>query len=721
MFFVEEPSVLDYVKYLLKNWYRIPKLIKEAKTRDQTPPLSEQENLVQVVPVEETEKRRSHLKLGRYPLASLLALGSALFGQLALEPPDPNKILGIELYFLAALMFFIALWRKEFILSPIPENDATITEFKVYLPALLGAIGVGGLAFLAFGGGDFNTLNLLLWVCAILLMARAFYPLTLFRVEWFRRAYQFITQKKWQISITRWAVFIFITILIILYFRFYHLNQVPPEMVSDHAEKLLDVSDVLNGQWHIFYPRNTGREAFQMFLTAAVASVFGTGLSFLSLKLGTAIAGLLTFPYIYLLGKEIANRRVGLFAMLLAGTSYWLNVITHVALRFSLYPLFVAPTLYYLIKGLRQPNSKDFILSGFFLGLGLHGYTPFRIVPLVVLVAVGLALLHRFNPAKRKAMLFGLVILILISVMVFLPLMRYALENPDQFNYRTLTRLSNLEKPLDKPAWQIFFNNLWKAMIMFFWDNGGVWVVSIPGRPALSVVPAALLFLSMIYILVRYVRQHNWMDLFLFLSIPMLMLPSILSLAFPDENPILNRTSGAIIPVFILVGIGLDLILSICEKNFPPTPSKVIGGMIVVCLLGAAILQDYDLIFHQYQDQYARSAWNTNDMGKIIHEFANTIGTPDNAWVVAYPYWVDTRLVGINAGYPLKDYAIWPDHIQETLSIQGPKLFIGNPQDQNGLLILHQVYPKGSLQEKHSKYEGKDFWVYFVPPQSVQP
>ena len=75
------------------------------------------------------------------------------------------------------------------------------------------------------------------------------------------------------------------------FFRFYQTQTVPPEPFSDHAEKILDVYDVSQGQTHIFFPRNTGREAFQMYWTLLVAKIFGTGLSFLSLKLGTALLG----------------------------------------------------------------------------------------------------------------------------------------------------------------------------------------------------------------------------------------------------------------------------------------------------------------------------------------------------------------------------------------------------------------------------------------------
>jgi 4-amino-4-deoxy-L-arabinose transferase-like glycosyltransferase len=93
-----------------------------------------------------------------------------------------------------------------------------------------------------------------------------------------------------------------------------------------------------NGQTSIFFIRNTGREAFQMYLTAAVARFFGTGLSHMSLKLGTALAGFFTLPFIYLLGKEVGGRWVALLAFVLAGVAYWPNVIARVGTAFSALP-----------------------------------------------------------------------------------------------------------------------------------------------------------------------------------------------------------------------------------------------------------------------------------------------------------------------------------------------------------------------------------------------
>jgi hypothetical protein len=71
------------------------------------------------------------------------------------------------------------------------------------------------------------------------------------------------------------------------------------------------------------------------------------------------------------------------------------------------------------------------------------------------------------------------------------------------------------------------------------------------------VVSAALFYLGMGLLLLRYLRQRNWEDLFLLLAVPMLMLPSILSLAYPAENPAPNRAGGALVPVFVIVGLCL--------------------------------------------------------------------------------------------------------------------------------------------------------------------
>ena len=724
-----EPTVLDYVKSKLMPWKGIRIEIPEPKLNenlDFSESISFESKPLESVPEDDETvdsindslltTEDSDDKVISIPWRSLLALTLALLGQLFLEPPDPSKTLGIIFYCFSAASLVWATKRGEWCLAPIPENKHRHDPLTVRLnPFWIGLV-LLLIAFLTFGGNRFTVLNVTFWLFGLVAMIFALWlPGKQDRIN-LTRITETIRVKNWHISISHWTMVVIGVLGLVLFFRFFRLSQVPPEMFSDHAEKLLDVWDVINGETRIFFPRNTGREALQIYLTAGISQGLNLGLTFLSLKLGTVLAGLLTLPFLYLLGKEVANRRVGLFALLFAGIAYWPNVISRVGLRFPLYPLFVAPVLYFLIRGIKTSNRNDFILSGIALGIGLHGYSSTRFLPFVVVAAVALYLIHRQSKGYRRQTILGFMILVLMAFFVFLPLFRYALEDPGMFNYRTLSRISTIESPIPGPAWQIFLRNLWNAMTMFAWSNGETWVHSIPHRPALDIVTAALFYLGIGLIFIRYLRKRHWLDLFIVLSIPLLMMPSILSLAFPSENPSLNRTAGAIIPVFLVVGLGIDGLLKGLESNLSIVWGKRIAWGVGLVLLIWSSMHNYDLVFNQYYEQFRLSSWNTSEVGHVIKSYTDSVGTQDSAWVVGSPHWVDTRLVGINAGYPLKDFAIWPEHFHDTLTVDAPKMFIIRPEEETSLSLLQEMYPESWLTLYESKVPTKDFYVLFVPP-----
>jgi 4-amino-4-deoxy-L-arabinose transferase-like glycosyltransferase len=722
----EEPSVLDYLKSKLKFWVRgekieIPALGRPPEEISPDAPEMEESETVVPEPAQASSAGTQPAKDVQphpWPWRSLLALGLALLGQRTWEPsPDRTAGLGLLFYLLALAFLVWAALRREWTLAPILETGSGTDTLRVRrLPLFLG-IPLALFAFISLGDNLFTLWNVSLWVLAIICFVWAFWLPQNHAVSVWSSMRAFFARDAWQIKITRWTLLVLVVAAVVTFFRVYNIPGVPSQPVSDHAEKILDVFDVSRGQTHIFFPRNTGREAIQMYLTLVVSWIFGTGLSFLSLKIGTVICGLATLPYLYLLGKELGNRRIGLLAVFFAGIAYWPNVISRVGLRFPLYPLFVAPTLYYLLRGLRSRSRNDFILSGLFLGVGLHGYTPFRIVPIVVVIAIGVYLLHAQSKGNRKQAVLWLLILATISFIVFLPLARYWLDNPGIFSFRAFSRLASTERPLPGPAIQIFFMNTWNALRMFNWNDGETWVHSIVYRPALGVVSGALFILGSALVLIRYIRQRHWQDLFLLLAIPLLELPSILSLAFPNENPVLTRTGAALIPVFLLVAMALDGMLTGILSRMNRRSGAVLAWCLVLVLGLFSSFQNYDLVFHQYADQYTASANDTSDMGAVIRQFKQVYGTSDSVWIVAFPYWVDTRLPGIWAGIPDRDFALWPQDFNITLDVPGPKLLMIKPDDIQDVDLLRQMYPQGVLSRFHSttNLEDKDFLILFVP------
>jgi hypothetical protein len=722
---MDEPSVLDYLKAKLTPWRGPAPQIPPAEES----PISSIED-IQWGP--DNEAAQASLPSAAFPLVSAVpwrtlgALFLALLAQSSFEPaPDRTWGTGVFLYGCAILLlvwaYFSAEWAS-FASGEQPQpvvwqgDDSHHLHYNtIYLIVSL-ILTLAGLW--VFSGNRFNWFNLALWLAALALIIRAFWVGIPRTQVWNVRLLDFLSCPSWRIEIPRKILPVLAAIALVVFFRVYRLEEVPPQMVSDHAEKLLDVWDILQGQTAVFFTRNTGREGLQMYLTAAIIRLTGLELNFLSMKIGTVLAGLLTLPYIYLLGNEVGGRRrAGLMAVLFCGIAYWPNVITRVALRFALYPLFVAPVLYYLLRGLRTSNRNDFILAGLFLGIGLHGYTPIRILPVVVVLGVGLYLLHKGSAGLRKRTIYHLLILVLVALVAFLPLLSYALQNPDNFGYRAFSRLSTLERPLPGPALLVFLDNLWNALTMFAWDNGNIWLVSIGHRPALDLVSGALFHLGAGLLLLRYLRRRTWQDLFLLLSIPLLMLPSILSLAYPDENPALNRAAGALVPVFVVVGVTLDGFLQTIERRSKTSAASLAGWALAGGLLLLSSAQNFDLVFNRYQAAYEAASWNTSEMGQVIRQFSDSIGDLDSAWVVPYPHWVDTRLVGMHAGNPTRDYAIFPDQLETTLDLPGPKLFLIKPEDLEGKSRLVYLYPQGWMQIYDSRYEGKDFLMFIVPPE----
>lgn len=712
-----EPTVLDLFKSLFTDRERFWTILQVLSATEEQTPLEEglfSENEASTpAPTPQTQEQPA--APGRsFPWRSVLAMALGLYAQVSLEPPGRKVALAIGFYLFALALLIWAYWKEEWslpALQPEATHQPNAPQART-LPLLL-STGLALAAFLTFKNDLFTPLNLTLWGLSLFFFFSALWENRPSLISLWERLRQFLQRTAWQFSLTRWGVLVLLVAAVVTFFRLYRIDTIPAEPFSDHAEKILDVYEITLGRTLIFFPRNTGREALQMYWTLLIAKVFGTGFSFLSLKLGTALLGLLTLPYMYWLGKEWGSPRLGLLAMFLFGIAYWPNVIARIGLRFPLYPLFVAPTLLYLTRGLRTRRFNDFLLSGLFLGLGLHGYSPFRIVPFVVVVAFGLYMIHPQSAGVRRAAFTWLITIAMTSFLVFLPLFRYALEYPDRYSFRALSRLGDVEKPLPGPAWQIFLNNVWNGLRMFHWDDGEIWVNSVPHRPALDVVTGVLFLFGVVLLLLRYARQRDWRDLFLLVSIPLLQLPSTLSLAFPGENPALNRAGGAAVMVILVAALALDGLIA----AFASSQRRAWGVLIVGFLLFISLNQNYDLVFHQFDQQYRDGAWNTSEMGKVIRQFGQTYGQTDTIWIVPYPYWVDTRLPGIWAGIPNRDFAIFRENLPDTLNKPYPKMFIYRPDDLETEAALRALYPQGTVSRYPSAYANKDFMMYFVPSE----
>jgi 4-amino-4-deoxy-L-arabinose transferase-like glycosyltransferase len=703
-----EPSVLDYVKAVLafRRPPRVPKRAKGAAPAvvRNPRPAARQASAIR-------------LRVDTIPWRSLLSILSFLVAQQLWTPPAAGWITAIAA---ALLGIGAAVWANVAGEWQLPQVEKAVVEkrsLKYERFFLWAGLLFFALTLLLSSNNRFNIVNVTCWMLSIVFVMLAFWQSRRKVRQAIDDLAQKLSKREWLLPISRWTLVLLAVFAVIAFFRFSQLETAPAEMISDHAEKLLDVNDILNGQTSIFFERNTGREPLQFYLTATVAELFNTGLSFLSLKLGTVLLAFFSLVYIYLLGKELGGRWVGLFALILVGVAFWPNLLARTGLRFSLYPTFAAPTLYYLLRGLRRGSINDFLISGLFMGIGLNGYTAFRIMPLVAGAALVLFGVHTPSAELRRRGLIGFALLALVALVVCAPLLRYAVEHPAQFGERTFTRMFEAERVYSEPVLQTFATNVVRGLGLFNYSGGDIWLVGLSGRPAFDIFTASLFLLGLALAVLRYARNRSWLDLFLLISIPLMMLPSTLSLAFPEENPAMNRASGAWIPAFLLSALAIDtLVHTVRERIGGNAGLRIAQASAAIGLLFIALFNSA-LFFGDYNRYYDASSWNTSELGAVIADYAGSFGSLDSAWVVANAHWVDTRLVGINAGNPTRDYAIWPDQLATTLEVPAPKFFVLRPGDELGLNTLTDLYPDGILSQHPSRIPGKEFLTYFVPAQ----
>ncbi len=700
---MDEPSLLDYLKERLD----LRRILRGEAAKPPILPLPDK-------PEEAQDQGNANT---RFPWRVIPVLLLALLGQRFFEPGSAQPALGIIFYMFTVGLLIFLLIKKDWQLPTVKPDEADQLSLRYRRVPLIIFVPLFLLTFFLFSGNQFTFLNVLLWIATFISALAAFWlPGEKSKnIVTSDGTTGFLSGGIGGQRINRWHLLLLLVFLISAWFHLSQIATVPLEMTSDHTEKLLDLKDVVNGNLSIFFPRNSGREPIQFYLAAILVKVFGMEMNFTVLKLSMALAFLASLFYVYLLGQEVGNRWTGLLAMLLVGFASWPNILARSGMRLVLTPVFVAPVLFYLLRGLRLSRRNDLVLAGVFLGLGLLGYSAFRVMPLVVIIIFVIYMARQNRIKKNDAALGGLGVVVIFALIGALPLLRYAIEYPEIFAYRMATRMTGAEQAIQGSAFVVFLQNLVKAAAMPFWRDGETWIISVINRPALDLITAALYILGVGILIYAWISRRNWQYLVLLVSIPMLMLPSILALAFPNENPSLSRAGGAVIPVILVAVIALQSLLSTLWQPVSRTGGRFVVIFFAAVLISVSADQNHDLVFRQYQQQYRSATWNTSQMGAIAREFIKSNGQADTIWVVAVPYWVDTRLVAANAGYLGSDFQVWPDDLPATLGDPRAKLFFVKVDDFEGMEKLMSIYPNGVSQYHTSDVPGREFFTYVVP------
>ena len=137
------------------------------------------------------------------------------------------------------------------------------------------------------------------------------------------------------------------------------------------------------------------REPFFSYFAAFLWMFFPAAKGLVIQRITCVVLNLFTLWILYLLGKELAGRRAGLFLAALGAVNLDLLVKNLIGIRISSLPLAVALLLLFTFRMMRRPDGKHSFLWAFSLAFGCYTYTAFRAFLPFAVVLVGLVLMKR--------------------------------------------------------------------------------------------------------------------------------------------------------------------------------------------------------------------------------------------------------------------------------------------------------------------------------------
>ena len=584
----------------------------------------------------------------------------------------------------------------------IPEAlDAAGSGRRAWLalPALLAAAA----AWRALDSDDFSTPAVVAWTVALALWLAAWWP----------RRFPLPPRSEETPGRRRRVVMAFLAVLAIgAVFRFYRLDRTPGDPDSDHVQDLLNLVDMDSGQRPVFFPRNTGQPPLPFDFTFLLHRL-GLPLHHLTLKTSTAIVGMAAIPAAYLLGAELGGAALGLLTAALLAWGKWTVFGARRGLTFPWAVFPAALVLWALLRYMRRGDRGSALHAGLWLGLGQYGYNAFKIVPVMVPVVFAFLLFDRRWRGRRSRLGIDALLLAATAFLVFLPLLHYMVRHPDLFWYRMLTRAGSRERALPGPALLLFLGNLARMALAFHWRGDTAWINTVALEPFLDPVTGALLLAGGVAAVALAIRgSARWAVVLL--SLFFLTLASTLSIAFPIENPGINRAAVAAPSVYALAGLGA-LRAALLASAAGATLRRATAAALAV-LFALSIAENARSYFVRYDEQNRRMIDPIHAFVAVIRE-ERARGIPmQNMYVLSRGNWVDPRTIAFEL-----DETWWGDshNVAPGAPVpqltERPLLFFFHADDWPVLgEELRRKYPSGSGRIYPQFHRDRNFGVYVV-------
>ncbi len=501
--------------------------------------------------------------------------------------------------------------------------------------------------------------------------------------------------------------------------RLIALDRIPYILGGDEASMGVEALGVLRGR--LTNPFATGwfsHPTMFFYLLAFALRLLGATIA--GLRAVPALAGVLTIPAVYLLARELFDRRVAAVAAAYLAAYHYAIHFSRLGLNNALDPLLATLSFLFLALGTRTRRAGCFALAGVFLGLDQYAYTGARVMPLVL--AAYLVYLAWRQPGFWALQRWNLLILAGGFLVTGWPLFLFFARHPQDFMARVTQLgiiqsgwLANTAASLQRSPASLLWEQFVKSALAFnyFYDPTPFYGPRMPLLDFLSAVPFTF---GLIYAMARWRQPKHGLLALWFWAV--LIFGGVLL----ENPPSSQRLLLSIVPVSIFVSLGITLLAQVAGQAFrwrPSSPGLAVA-LAVVCL-GAINLRFYFGVYSQYRTYGGVNNEVGHEMGLYLHQLGAGhryyfFGAPRMFAGFSTVAYLAPEVPGVDVLEPL---AGPPDFVTPDLI----PVFVFLPERLGELEAVRLSYPQGAVRE-FDQPSGAQLFVAYEPsevPNGTQP
>jgi len=505
-----------------------------------------------------------------------------------------------------------------------------------------------------------------------------------------------------------------------LLLRVIDLELYPYSFINDEGEVGLEAMSILRGEKTTFFATGWAGQPLVSFLSPAL-SVHLLGNTGFAIRLVSALQGTLAVVFLYLLGREVFNRPVGLSAAILLAAMPWHVHFSRLGVFNISDSLFSTGALWLTYRALRRGTYLAYLPAGLMTGFALYSYVGGRLVIPMVFGVLAYAIVRQRDYLRTHFR--HLAIIVLAFLIVAAPIMMVFLRHNDEFMGRlntesllTNNRLQELADAASMKPEDFFLRQVQDSTMIFVAMPGPGQFFDTP-RPYLPWWAAIFFIFGMAYALWRF-KEVRYMLLLGWFWAPVLI-GSALTFFPPSHQRMLSAAPA----LALLVAIGLWKLAHTIQHIGRHIPSKWVT---TACLLVVGLTAAQDIHFYflgQFRTEHHFEIAG-NEFSYEVSMRARALGPGHQLLLIGdpdiYAEFANFHYLSPNAA--VKDFNTVDVETISALPRERGYFFAAIPERADELRLVADTLPGGEwIEVPRRTQEGISYYGYIVPPPSNVP